>query len=274
MKNILVFGSNGFIGRSLCKEAIKKFAVMCLDIDTIDVRLKEDWNYFKEYAPDSDYIYYFTAISDINQCNDNIENAFSVNVDGLIHLLERIKRKGVIFIFSSSVYVYNNHSGVYGITKRTAESIIKWYSENHGLDYRILRYGSVYGFGSGAIYRMIKEALQTGIISYYGTGDEVREYIHVDDVVKCSLDILSEKFKNKTLTIAGHYPMKASNLCSMIREILGGEYKIEFRGQTPAGHYVSTPYSYMPDISEKYIANTFYDLGAGLLDLINKIKEK
>ena len=279
----LVFGSRGFIGKNLVKRIqAEGHFVTSLDIEDIDVRFSLDWIDTTFNLKDYDYIYYLTAISDISACNSDVINAFSTNVSGLIYLLEQLKENKPVgsyylplFIFSSSVYVYNNDSGIYGITKRTAEAIIKWYGKNRGLDYRILRYGSVYGSGSNknnAIYRMIKEAIETGIISYYGTGEEVREYIHVKDVVKNSLEILDSKYKNKTLTISGHFPMKAKDMCYMLKEILGSEYAINFKCETPSGHYITTPYSYMPDISEKYISKTYYDLGSGLLDLIKEIK--
>jgi len=275
--NFLVIGGEGFIGKNLVKEIDKKHNVKKIDIDDLDVRLEMDWVDFFIPLRRFDYIYYLSAVSDIARCNANASNAFATNVNGLIYLLEQIKEQNSILVFSSSVYVYNENSGIYGITKRTAEAVIKWYSKNHGLDYRILRYGSVYGTGSNennAIYRMIKNALDTGVISYYGSGEEIREYIHVKDVVKYSLEILDSKYKNKTLALCGHYPIKAKDMCYMLREILGQEYVVEFGCQTPPGHYVFTPYSYTLDVSEKYMSDTYYDLGSGLLDLIREIKSK
>jgi len=275
MKNVLVFGNKGFIGRNLVKEIKENypFNVCGSDIDIFDVTWQENW--VDEYVEDYDYIFYLSAFSDIKHCNACPVSAFAVNVNGLLYLLEKIKEQNTTLIFSSSVYVYNNSSGIYGITKRTAESIIKWYSKNHSLDYRILRYGTVYGIDSlNSMYKLIKTALDTGIISYYGTGEEIREYIHIKDVVNCSLEILNDKYKNKTLTLTGHFPMKAKDMCYILREILGEGYDIKFESQVPSGHYTTTPYSYMPDISEKYVANTFYDLGAGLLSLIKEIEEE
>ena len=40
------------------------------------------------------------------------------------------------------------------------------------------------------------------------------------------------------------------------------------------GHYVKTPYSYLEDISKKYIQTLYTNIGEGIIQLINEIKQK
>ena len=310
MKKVLVIGGSGFIGRHIIEECIKKkWAINSLDISsyptfykasncyTSNVDITELNSYgnsldFSEF----DFIYHLAALSDIDDCWNDPINAININIEGLCRVLERIRytNKKIIdkglhstfihekpfkrFVYASSMYVYNTASGPYGITKRAAEDLIKWYQKEHGINYTILRYGSIYGPGTknnNSMKKLIKNALKTGTISYYGTGEEVREYIHVKDLAKITVELsYAAEFENTTVNLTGQHPMKAKDMCYMLRDILGAEYKIEFRGEESYKHYMVTPYKYEQEIAKKYVSQEYYDMGAGLLELVRELDEK
>ena len=69
--------------------------------------------------------------------------------------------------------------------------------------------------------------------------------------------------------IKGLQTIKVRELLMMINEILGNKIKIKyFQKAQYAGHYQLTPYSFRPRVAEKYLLETYYDLGQGLLDTI------
>jgi len=101
-----------------------------------------------------------------------------------------------------------------------------------------------------------------------GDGEELREYIHVKDAARLSVDALNEKYNNKHLIITGNQQIKIKDLLSMIREIFNGEIEINFDLKKQLHHYEITPYNYKPQVAQKITSDTFYDLGQGLLNLI------
>jgi len=116
--------------------------------------------------------------------------------------------------------------------------------------------------------------LETGAIKYEGDMDAMREYIHVDDAARASIDAINDEFRNESVVLTGQEPMKVIDLLKMLSEILGlSEKSIEFVEDNYAGHYIRTPYSYQPKLGRKYIPPMHVDLGQGLLQVINELSK-
>jgi len=179
------------------------------------------------------------------------------------------------FVYASTVYVHSREGGFYRCSKQSSEAYVEEYQRTYGLDYTILRYGSLYGpraDASNGLYRIVKSVLETGIIVYEGETDAMREYIHVDDAARASVDALGEDFKNESVVLTGQEPMKVFDMLMILAEIMNiGTEDIQFIDGNYAGHYVRTPYSYQPKLGRKYIPPMHVDLGQGLLQLINEI---
>ena len=112
----------------------------------------------------------------------------------------------------------------------------------------------------------------------YGNGEEIREYIHVKDAAKCSVEILDKEYENQYVIISGHQPMKIKDLLVMIKEIMGNRIKIEYRSPSasncyydPELHYQITPYSFNPKIAMKLVSKHYLDLGQGLLTYLGEL---
>jgi len=100
----------------------------------------------------------------------------------------------------------------------------------------------------------------------------MREYIHVDDAARASVDALGDEFKNESVVLTGQEPMRVIDMLKMLAEILGYPTEsVEFIEGKYAGHYVRTPYAYQPKIGRKYIPPMHVDLGQGLLQIVNEL---
>ena len=108
----------------------------------------------------------------------------------------------------------------------------------------------------------------------HGSGDEIRDYIHVFDAAKACVSILDEKFKNKYVMLKGSQTIKIKDLMKMIKEIINKNIKIKFLPQINEEHYEITPYSFRPRTALKYIADTQMDLGEGVLDTVYEVYKK
>jgi UDP-glucose 4-epimerase len=224
----------------------------------------------------SDVVYNFAAMSDLNDALAKPLETVQVNVLGTVNVLEVCRLHAVRrFLYASTVYVYSREGGFYRCSKQAAEHYVEEFQRAFGLDFTILRYGSLYGPRADArngLYRIVRDALTEGVISYQGNPESIREYIHVTDAARASVAALDGEFRNESVVLTGHQPMRVLDLLKMLAEIMGMPDAVKFRDQTYAGHYVRTPYAYLPKLGRKYTAALHVDLGQGLLHLIDEVR--
>ena len=201
-----------------------------------------------------------------------------INIMGNIRVLEACRFHAVKrFIYASTVYVYSREGSFYRCSKQAAENYVEEYQRVYGLDYTILRYGSLYGpraNSSNGLFRIVRNALETGVVRYEGSSDTFREYIHVEDAAKASVNALGDDFRNESVMLTGQEPMRVLDLLKMLAEILGFPDSVEFVDGEYAGHYKRTPYAYIPKLGRKYVPSFHVDLGQGLMQLIDEVRAR
>ena len=61
----------------------------------------------------------------------------------------------------------------------------------------------------------------------------------------------------------------------MIKEIIGGKLNVEFKQEIKdPNHYNITPYRFTPKVAHKIVPTNFYDLGQGILDMVEEVYNK
>jgi UDP-glucose 4-epimerase len=223
----------------------------------------------------SEIVYHFAALADLNDALDKPVETVRVNILGTVQALEAARKNNIKrFIYASTVYVYSREGGFYRCSKQAAEHYVEEYSNTFGLEYTILRYGSLYGprsDESNGLFRVVRDAIQKGVVRYVGSPEAMREYIHVEDAARASVVALGDEFRNQSVIFTGHQSMLVADLMKMLAEILGFTNEVEFIEGDNGGHYVRTPYAYQPKLGRKYAASLHVDLGQGLLQLIDQI---
>lgn len=223
-------------------------------------------------------VYNFAAIADIDEAHDKPLATANINVLGNMHALEASRLAGVRrFIFASSIYVYSESGSFYRASKQAAERFTETYHERYGLEYTILRYGSLYGRRSdkrNGIYRMLHEAIQQHAITYHGSGESIREYIHVEDAARMSIQVLAPEFANRHLILTGQEKLRIRDVMTMISDMLPWDVALHFDQAKPGHHYQITPYAFQPRVGRKLVLNEHVDLGQGLLDCIQEIHQQ
>lgn len=224
------------------------------------------------------YVYNFAGIADINDAKDRPTETAALNIVGNVHALEAARCAGVQrFVFASSVYVYSESGSFYRASKQSAERFVEAYHERYGLNYTILRYGSLFGRRAddrNGIYRLLKQAIDNRAIVYNGNLESMREYIHVTDAARLSVQILEASYANRHIILTGHERMMVKNLLQMIAEMLPGGVEIKVSDRQVYGHYAMTPYAFHPKVGHKLVATDYVDLGQGLLDCLAELHER
>ena len=282
---VIIFGGSGFLGSHVADVLTETgHDVVVYDIvrsrhlkpsqkmiigDIMDKALVE------RSVKGRDVVYNFAGMADIEMANRKPLESVSVNILGNTIILEACRKAGIKrFVFASSVYVYSKAGSFYRSTKQACELLIENYNEVFGLPFTILRYGSLYGpraDDKNFIHRVLKQALTEKKITRAGDGEEIREYIHVYDAARCSMEILSEEFKDQYVIITGSQQMKIKDLFVMIKEMLDNKIRIEYVPSKDNSHYEITPYAFSPKLAKRYVSKTYLDLGQGVLKMIQNI---
>lgn len=288
MARVCVIGGSGFLGSHVCDQLTESgYEVVIYDAvaspwksemqemvvaDILDTAALEG------AITGCDAVFNFAAIADLNEALDKPVETARINVLGNVTVLDICRRMNVKrFVYASTVYVYSRDGGFYRASKQSAEQYVEEFQRSYGLNYTILRYGSLYGTRSGdsnGLYQIVNRALSSGAVKYEGSPEALREYIHVEDAARASVAALSDEFRNQSVVLTGQEPMRVLDLLKMLAEILGIESPVEFIETELPGHYVRTPYSYQPKLGRKYVPPMHVDLGQGLLQLIDDIKSR
>lgn len=284
-KSVIVFGGSGFLGSHVCdaltdqgyevalfdqrKSAYLRPGQKMITGDIMDRSevLKSVHNY--------DYVYNCAGFADLNDAGTKPFDTVQLNIIGNLNIMDAALKANVKrYVYASTIYVYSGKGGFYRCSKQASELYIEEYQRRFGLDFTILRYGTLYGPRADArnsVYRYLRSALLEHRIDCPGTGAEVRDYIHARDAARLSVTILSPQFRNKHIIISGHHPIKFSDMTNMVQEILGKRISVHFAREKSAAHYSYTPYSFIPKIGEKLTGQLYVDMGQGLLECLNDL---
>ncbi|MEA2019608.1 MAG: NAD(P)-dependent oxidoreductase [Campylobacterota bacterium] len=286
-KKIVVFGGCGFIGSYVVAELLSQgHDVVSADLNTSkyvdDIYFQKcdilDKESIDSIVNGSDIVYNFAGFANLDDAIANPTKALELNVMGNLNILEACKTYHIKrFVYASSAYAMSDKGSFYGISKLTSEKLTEEYYKKFGLEFTIVRYGSVYGdrdYHNNYIYNLLKKSLTTGEINHTGDGEEIREYIHAADVAKLAVKLISsDEFVNEHIILTGVERMQRKELFTMVNEILGGKLKVNLNDNGYHNHYKTTPYSFQPTRSKKLVANPYIDMGQGLLDCLKDIEE-
>ncbi len=165
------------------------------------------------------------------------------NFLGTIKFMESMRKVGVKkMIFSSSATVYGTPKNLpikedapvhpdnpYGASKAAIESYMQTYNAVYGFDSIILRYFNPYGPGeqhdpeTHAIPNFIKSTLKKTALPLYWKGEQIRDFIYIDDLVQAHIDVLNLT-GYQIFNIGTEKGIKVKDLIDEIFKIVG--YKV------------------------------------------------
>jgi len=287
VKKVVVVGGSGFLGGHVADVlSLAGYEVTIFDLVAYP-SLREDQTMILGSLLDrdavfaaidgADVVYHFAGIADIGESKLRPRDTLEFNIMGTVNLLDASVKSNVSrFVFASTMYVYNDLGSFYGASKQSTEVIIGTYCKEYDLQFTLLRYGSLYGPRAqswNGVRKYIEQIIESGSIEYIGSGSERREYIHVYDAAKLSIDILAAEYENVAITVTGQQVLTSKELMQMIFEICNLPMNVKWVDSTSKtnDHYSVTPYKYNPVPASKIVPRQYIDLGQGIKDVIEEL---
>ena len=285
---ITVTGGSGFLGSHVADALSKKGHKVTIFDKKYSKWIRKDQKIYvgnilntKELGraiKDSDAVFHFAALADLGEAIKLPIETVKLNILGTVIALSLCKKYKVKrFIHASTIYVNSIEGGFYRSSKRAAEDYVEEYNKIYGLEYTILRFGSLYGQRAdenNGVGIILKDAVLNGKIQYTGSKKTIRRYIHVSDAAKACIDSLKLKYKNKYLTITGKKEIKITIFLKKLAKILNISKKIKFKNKKNVGHYETTPFTYKLKKGQIYKQKKCIDIYDGVSQLVKEIKTK
>ena len=165
----LVTGARGLIGSWL---------VPRLDDEVIALDLKDDQDILTCDLPDADVVFHLAANTNVVASVADPHTDARNNVLGTARIADRYKDSRVIYTASAASI---DPQSPYGVSKLAGEKYVKALVKDHV----ILRFPNIYDKDAGQ--GLIPAILKSDVITIYGDGAHVRDYIHVSDAVSALL---------------------------------------------------------------------------------------
>ncbi len=255
---ILLTGGAGFIGSWVAEKYIENgYEVFIVDnLSTgkekfipkdaifykVDIRDKENMEkIFKENK--FDVVNHHAAQTSVNVSLDNPYEDFLNNVYGSMVLLELSRKYGVSkFIFASTggaIYGEPLENPVsekmptlpispYGFSKMVFEKYLEHYNKKYGINYISLRYGNVYGprqspFGEAGVIAIFGHRMLKNEDCYiYGDGEQIRDFVYVEDVAYANLKatefLIKENNVSIKVNIGSSIPLSVNKIFKILAE--------------------------------------------------------
>lgn len=292
---ILITGGAGFIGSHVCKLLLDQgHGVTIVDDlskghqDTIDPRasfhqinlLNQDD--LEKILPNHDAVIHMASFIEVGESVKQPVIFAENNILGTVKLLEAMRNTNVKkIIFSSSACVYGTPTKLpitesdplgeqenpYGLTKVSMEHFCRLYYKIFGFDVVILRYFNPYGPGelhnpeTHAIPNLVKATLLKKPIPLFWKGEQVRDFIYIDDLAAAHILPLSQTGFH-IYNVGTEIGVKVIDVIKKIFEIVGYEVEIEDKGERKGD--VSTLVASSAKIQEELGWSAKVDLDEGL----------
>jgi dTDP-glucose 4,6-dehydratase len=258
MKKLVVTGGLGFIGSNFIKKSLlKNNKILNIDkityagnLDNLSI-LKKNKNYnflnadisnknisekILKFHPDA--IIHFAAESHVDRSIENPQDFLQTNIIGTYNLLETVRNnKNIKFVHISTDEVYGdlgktkkkfnkkskfNPSSPYSASKASADHLVSAWHKTYGINSVIINCSNNYGpnqYPEKLIPHAIICLINNKKIPIYGKGNQVRDWLFVEDHCDAIDKILNNGKPGETYLVGGNNEMKNIHLVKMIVKI-------------------------------------------------------
>lgn len=200
-----------------------------------------------ELLRDVDAVVNFAAESHVDRSISGAVDFVQTNIVGVQVLLDAIKTcdRNIRFLQVSTDEVYGSieegswteewpllPNSPYSASKASGELLARSYKRTHGMDVVITRCSNNYGthhFPEKLIPLFITNLIEGKKVPVYGTGKNVRDWLHVDDHCRGIYKVLMNGRSGEVYNIGGGRELTNNEITSLILEAMGAdESSIEY----------------------------------------------
>lgn len=291
---ILVLGSHGFIGSHMVAYFVSKgYAVTGCDL-VEDVAIGYEYHKISILSSDFDTLFVNGAFDMCINASGSGNVSYSVshpisdfesNTICVAKVLDTIRkfRPNCKYIHISSAAVYGNPGKLpihendtlaplspYGYHKVMSEQICKEYSHLYNVPTVIIRPFSVYGNGlkKQLLWDICAKLKMADSISLFGTGNESRDFIHIDDLIGLiELVILNAPFNCDIYNAASCKETTIKEVAAIFEKNYGTNKKILFSGKFKIGDPINWRADISASVALGFISNA--NIEKNIIDYIN-----
>ncbi|MBX9888359.1 MAG: NAD(P)-dependent oxidoreductase [Flavobacteriaceae bacterium] len=250
---ILVTGCTGFIGKHLLAGLIKKYGVEHIvaftskPIEGCNYLLHNNYDFDDNYFIDNGYtsidiIIHIGAfipksaseVNHLEKSNSNILNTYKL-INSNLPNLKKVLFFSTVDIYSVSTSInectIESPVSLYGSSKLYCEKMLETWGELNKKELQILRIGHVYGPGEETYLKIIPETFRKIIdnepVTIYGTGEDLRSFIYIDDVIKSALNALELTENIGVVNVVGNQEIAIKDLVYKIIDITKQDIKVD-----------------------------------------------
>jgi UDP-glucose 4-epimerase len=215
----------------------------------VDVRSPGLGAIFDRHAPE--VVMHLAAQSAVRRSIEEPSFDADVNIIGLLNVLRLAAERGArkVVFASSGGTIYGEKpklpaketarfrarpASPYGISKKVAEDYLSYYKRQHGVDYTALALGNVYGprqdpHGEAGVVAIFGAKMLAGETpTIFGTGEQTRDYVFVDDVVH-AFALAADSGSGKLVNIGTGIEASVNDLYRTLSDLTG------FKGEPRLG---------------------------------------
>jgi UDP-glucose 4-epimerase len=269
MKNVLILGASGFIGKNIIENLINynfNIVLSGIDLHLLPENIKNDKkvklkpsrlmniNFIKSIIKNDkiDVVIHLVSTLIPSSCYNDFLREFSEVIKPTFQLLNYLSTKQITIIFFSSggtIYgkaqnkIKENHKlepiNYYGFSKLMIEDYIKLLNRINNLKYIILRPSNVYGkyqrleAQQGFIAVAIGKILTDMPIEIWGDGKAVRDYIYVQDIAEVVNKIIGSNLINETLNVGSGTGIDLLEIIELLHKHFDKKIELVFKDKRP-----------------------------------------